>query len=817
LYLNAFIPLFRGVMKKGKKLPFILLFSLPSFFASAQNGYYSITGKALQKNNKPVEAGNIIALHAKDSSIIKGDLFTEGLFRLDGLRESVLLLKITSLGFKPVFLPLRRTNSDSIINLGSHILTESKDLDEIEIVAKIPLFENDGEKIKVNVEGTNLGAGGTVLDVLRRSPGVLVNANDNVSIFGKGTPIIYLDGQLLASNEILKSLPAEAIKTIEIINNPSARYDAAGRAVINIITKRGSLQGYNATLIQNTAYGKYLGSYSGIRFNARKGKWSTDLGYSARSGYDWDSDLFDRKFNTNDTTVIDMHNYIFNRQQNKNSHFYNAGIDYQIDSVSNIRFSYNGFYNLVEELSDNTNAVSQNGSQISTLETSAINTPLYFNSSFNLSFLKKLDSLGSEFFTAAQYGNFLSSSTSLITQDIRSGISQQIQQKRNRNNSDIKIITAQTDLTKYFTKKWKLDAGFKESYVIKGGELQFDNFSAGEWVSDPSYYSGFDFRENILAAYSELRYKGKKFNMRFGGRAEHTHTDGYSRTLDSQVVSREYLNFFPSGFIGYDFTEEIKLGFTYSSRIHRPTYQDMDPFINYIDSLSSMRGNPFLLPEYTSSYELALTYDEEVTLLTVSYNRTSGAMNLVLDRLNDGSNAFTASTKNLDLNESFSLGTTLPYENKWITFATYFGYLWNTVTYKSSGTVITNAKPTFYTYLYTELRFKKLFSFEMEGEYTGNGVDGIFTFKPFYWLNAGIKKKFLKDKLTVRLIANDVLKSYRECGGSNIPGYDIQYLSRENTNHFALLLSYNFGKMTSSGQRNKNANVDEYNRIKMEK
>ena len=793
-----------------------LVVILNQSIAFAQNSFYSLHGKAIDKNKKAIESGNVIALNPKDLSIIKGDFFIEGLYKLDHLTDSFILLKIMAPGFNPSFKIVLHLNEDSL-NIEDIQLMQGKNLGEVEIVARIPLFENDGEKIKVNVEGTNLGAGGTVIDVLRRSPGIIVTGGENVSIFGKGAPIIYIDGQLIASNDILKALPAADVKSIEIIRNPSARYDAAGRAVINIITKKANLEGYNGSLIQNLNYAKYFVSYTGLRFNAKKGNWSSGISYGNSLGKDWDSDLYERTFKTNDTTQIHMNNFIYNTNENKNTHYYRINAEYAIDSLSTISSAYNGFYNQLEELSDNANTISQNSVELSILKTKTVNVPVRLNHNANLNYFRKLDTLGSEFFIGTQFGNFVSGTTARITQDVIQGNTILKQEKRNRNTSDIKIYAAQTDLTKYFDKKWKLDVGLKESYVTKGGEVNFENFSNNDWVQDPAYYSGFDFNENIAAAYSELRFKNKKFNARIGARVENTATEGFSKNLDSQVVKRNYTNFFPSAFIGYDFTKEINLGITYSSRINRPTYNDMNPFINYIDSLSTFRGNPYLLPEFTTSLEGSLTYDKQVTLLTFGYNRTNGAMNMVIDKLEDGSNAFTATTKNLDYSESYSIGTTLPYENKWTTFATYFGYFWNTFTYKQSGVAVTNSKPMYYIYLYNEYRIKKSLAIEIEGEYTGSGVDGIFTFNPFYYLNIAVKKKFLNDKLSVRLIASDILSSYKEWGGSNVPGYDVKYLSRENTHSYGIMINYNFGKMKQQQLKNKTVNQEEYNRIKMDK
>jgi hypothetical protein len=786
-----------------------------AFVLKSQNVYFSVTGKALDKSNKPVEAGNVIALSAKDSSIIKGDFFTEGNFHLEHLPDSVYILKVTALGYDAAMKPVRHHLPDTVADAGIFILQPGKDLDEIEVVARVPLFENDGEKVKVNVEGTNLGTGGNAIDVLRRSPGIIVMGGERVTVFGKGEPLIYVDGQLLSSPDVLKSLPAADIKSIEILRNPSARYDASGQAVINIITKKANLQGYNGSLTENASYGKFFNNYTGLRFNARKGKWSAALSYGSNQGEGWNSDLYDRHFKLNDSVKMDMHNYIFEREQFHSGHYYRAAMDYSLDSLTTLSAAYNGFYKEIRGFTDNKNTVFQNGAEISTLQTSTKTLPLSVNHNANLNYIRRLDTLGSELFGALQFGNFSSASTAFIFQEVSAANARLMQQKRNRNSSDIRILTGQADIGKHFGKKWKLDAGVKESYVLKSGELNFDNYSNSEWVNDRSYYSGFDFSENILAAYSELRYKNKKFSARAGLRGELTDTYGYSRTLDSQVVKRHYPNLFPSGFVGYDFTDEIRLGLSYSSRIQRPTYQDMDPFINYIDSLSYIRGNPYLLPEYTSALELNLVYDQEITLLTLGYNRVHGALNLVIDRESAGSNLFSATTKNLNYSESYSIGTTIPYENKWWTTATYLGYFWNTFNYTLDGKVVSNFRPMFYMYVYHEFRLKKLFSLEIEGEYTGSGVDGTFTFNPFYYLNLGIKRKFLKDKLTVRLLANDCLSSYKEWGGSNIPGFEVQYYSLENTHQFILSLNYNFGKMRSQEQKNKSVNQEEYERIKM--
>ena len=791
---------------------FLFLFVFQYIFAQKA----TITGKVTNTTNKSIELGNVIALSAIDSSIIKGELFMDGNFKIFEIEENDFLLKITALGFSDYFQTIHRSNNDTLINAGTIQLKANTALKEVEVVSKIPLFERDGEKVKVNVENSALSNIGTVLDVLRKSPTVQVNSNDDVSVFGKGQAIIYLDGMQIASTDILKTISSTEIKEIEIIANPSAKYDASGKAVINIITKKNNLEGYNGNLIHNTLYGKYLFTYSGLRFNYKRKKWSTFISYGFPHGKWWSSDQYYRYFKNNDSTITEMKNNLVTVSDQVNSNNYRAGITYAIDTSSAIGFQYNGFYSQNRNTTENVNDVFKNSLPQFSLETHTVSKPKTINNSANINYTKKLDTLKSEFTVAIQYGNFLSKNLDEITQELFAGTTTSEQLKRNKGENNIQIYTAQADLTKAFNKKWKLESGLKESYIVNQSELNFENYSAnGEWISDPAYFNGYKYDENISAGYSQLRFSKNKINARIGARVEYTMSDGFSKITGLKVIDREYFNVFPSAFFGYDFTKDLNTSIAYSSRITRPTFQDMNPFINYIDSLSSFRGNPYLLPAYTHSLEASLIYMKEASL-TFSYARTNGALNLVVDKIT-GTDAFTAITKNLDYSETYSAGITIPYELSWWTTYNYFGYMTNTFVYGSNGSVIQNKKPMFYISLYDEFRVKKWFSTEITFEYTSSGVDGIFGFKPFYNLSANIKKTFFKDKLTCRFIASDILSTAYNRSFSKVEGFDVNYISRQTTHYFVLALNYRFGKLKGNDFKDKTVNQEEYNRIKMGK
>ena len=792
---------------------YTLFFTLLAAFFQAQNPTHTIKGKALSSNKEPIEFGNIIALNPNDSSMLKGAPFENGVFKLEQLTNDSVLIKITSVGYTDLYQLVTATKNDSLIDIGELILPQGKSLKEVTITAKIPLFEMDGEKVKVNVENTSLNNAGNALDVLRRSPGVQVNSSDIVSVFGKGTAIIYLDGMLISTVDILKSLPSTDIKTIEIINNPSAKYDAGGRAVINIVTIKSNLQGYNGNIIQNTLYIKSLFTYTGFRFNYTRKKWTTNISLGTSKGQQWNSDIYKRKYKTKDSANVEMINSIYDTQKYTDVYYYRTGINYRPDSLTTIGLQYNGFYDSKDNRSENNNDILANNISQYQLNTNTFGRPVTSNNAVNANYIRKLDTLGSELFIAAQYGAFNIKNKSNIKQITYINNSITENQKRNLNTNSINIVGAQIDLTKAFTKNWKLETGLKESFISKTSDIRFETLNNSVWVSDSTYRNGFAFNENILAAYAELRYKKNKFNSRIGIRSELTHSDGFSKSLNQSIIDRNYINYFPSAFVGYDFTKDLTTSLTISSRINRPTFQDLDPFINYIDSVTSFRGNPYLLPEYTNSIEASLIYMKEANL-TIGYNFTSGAMRLVVDKLTDSTDAFTAITQNLNNSETYSFGITIPYELEWWTTANYFGYFLNNFTYQQNGVLVKNYKPTYSIYLYDEFRFKKLFSLELTYEYTSAAVDGIFVSNPFSMFSATLKKTFFKDKLTCRFTANDLFSTYVMSGNSNIPLYGLNYESKVSTHYFLLALNYKFGKLKNNNYKNRSVSDEEYNRVK---
>lgn len=804
-------PLFK-LLNSGFRKFLLLLLIYGHNYLIAQSIHYNISGSILDVIDKPIEIGTVIIMAKKDSSLLTGNSFMDGYFRINGLKEKEFLLKISSLGFKDTILIITHNSEDSLLKIEPIRLTNNNMLTEISVVAKTPLFENDGEKLKVNVENTGLSSSGSVLDILRKTPGVMVSGTDNVSVFGKGAALIYLDGQLITSPDILNSIPSFEIKSIEIIKNPSSKYDAAGRAVINIVTRKRSLLGYNGNIYEILRYSKYLISYSGFNFNYKRKKYSLNFSYSNRQGTIWSSDDYIRTSQKNNSTTIKMTNDIFETRKLKNVHFLKFGYNYVIDSTTNIGMQYIGSYDSKIVNTNNQNEITGNNAFLYSLKTNSNGNPITLNQSINANYSKKFDTLGTELYGALQYAGFDSHNPTSIVVTSMDNMNSFITEKRNRNKSKIDIYTLQQDFTKVFSKRFNISGGIKDSYTSNTSEIKFDNYSTGEWVPDTSYYNGFIYKENILAGYGELRFKKNKITARAGLRGEQTYADGFSKKRNHQIILRNYFNLFPNAYLSYEISKDFATSLTYTKRIQRQSFQDMDPFINYIDSLSSFRGNPSLRPEYTQSIEGSLIYMKEASL-TFGYSRTKDAINLVVEKLNSTSDAFIASTKNLTRSEFYNVGITIPYQLEWWTTSNYFGYSFNTYSYNSGTTQINNSIQQFNLYFYDEFRFKKLFSLEVTYNYNSPNVDGIFITKPISMLSATLKKSFFHDKLICRFMANDILKSYIMAGKSNVPGYQVSYVSKINSHSYIISLNYKFGKLKITNQ-DKSINTDEVNRIK---
>ncbi|BDS15123.1 outer membrane beta-barrel family protein [Aureispira anguillae] len=771
---------------------------------------FSIKGQVTDQQQQPIEVGNLLILHPNDSSLIKGTYIMDGLFELEGLSMPKFLVQLTALGYSDTIFIVETTEKKDLIELGRFTLSTNNNLKTVTVEATVPTFKSERGKVIVNVEKSMLSNSGTALDVLHRSPRVIVNSKDEVTVFGKGSPILLLDGQPVSAQE-LKMIPSTEIKEVEIIKNPSARYDAAGRAVINIITIRQNLEGYNARALLSLTQRRFFSAFGNLNFNYRKKKWSLGISYGYNYRKSWYSNNYFREYPTSLIDTMRMYNNIASTNTTPQHHFYRFKIGYRPDSISIIGLQYRGsFGNYLSDI-HNQNKVTLNHHDFNQIVANTKGNRKGLNNSVNLNYIRDLDTLDSELFIAGQYSNYTRNGLDQIDQTQQMPLDTQQNAYQNSNNSFINILNAQLDFTKGFKNKMLFQTGIKNAFILNNSDIRFlEQDKVGKWVADSSYSNGYNYNENILGVYSQVNWENEKWFMEAGIRAEWATMQGFSKVNGQQLLHRNYWHVFPTASLSYNILEDLATSINYTTSIQRPTFSDLNPFVDFIDQYSTERGNPYLLPAYTHSAEWALTY-MEMASLEFEFARTFNHMDIFIDKQG---NSFNIITQNYEKVDQINVTLNLPYENKWWTTYNSFGFSYTILQYDKGSDLLNYARPMFYIYSYNAFRIPKVFNLELTFQYVSGGAEGYFSFNPFYELGASIERKFLDDKLSIRLSVNDILYSYKESGVSLVNAFNVHYENRYDTRSIRLAISYNFGKLQSKGLKDRSVNRSETGRIK---
>lgn len=794
-----------------KALLLYILFTMVSTSGFSQEKNYALKATIVDSSGVPIEFGNFILLNPEDSTILKGIDFWDGAVELLGIQQERVLIKIMVNEYKIMFLSFEYTGSGDVFDLGKLILEKDvTELDGVDIIYRIPMFEREVGKLIVNVEGTILSDKGTVVDVLKAAPNVIVKSGGEVIVVGKGTAILYLDGQRVNSLDMLSAISARDIQKINIIENPSAKYDAEGNAVVEIITRKGALRGYQGTVYaQAIKRTNFLTMYGG-NFSYRRDWFSAYVAGAQQIGTFHTVDNYFREINGDSLVAMD------NRILTDTKHKFDAGIlvktNYRLDSINTLFLNYNGIAHNYESATDNVNEIRENNSNNGTISSISKAAPKWRMNTFTGGYNRVLDTLGSAFKLSAQFTRFDFTNSSMINQVTNFGSSQE-SKFNNTNFNNIDVATAQADYGKKFSEKIKMDLGVKNSYVSNrsGIELKYDDMN-GNWITDSSRYNQFDYTENVSAGYGEISGKLKKFSYNVGLRYEWTKAYGNSFKSGAGIIDRRYGYLFPNVQCNYEVIPDLVVGASYVARINRPSFQDLDPFQNFIDSLSSLQGNPLLRPSITNGAELSLVYMEYASL-KLSYNKSIDPIVLTVVQ-NPGTNSFSAIPQNIESSDMYTIGIVLPYELPWWTTFNSFGYTWNNYKYNDNDNPIVNNKPSLYVSFYNEFRIPKILNIEITYEWTSPGAQGVFIMRPYQSLGASITRKFMKEKLTARLSVFDAMYREIETGTTTLGKFYVDYNSRMDTRSLQLSLTYNFGKMKNIEFTGSGINDTERDRIK---
>jgi outer membrane receptor protein involved in Fe transport len=787
-----------------------------------------VTGIVLKTDNKPVEFATVTLLKVKDSSLVKGAISDiEGKYVFEGIAEGQYLVAAANMGMKKSFSKPVKVNGSPVKVSAIVLSEETRSLKEVNVTGKRPFIEQKADKMVVNVENSIVAAGGTALEVLQQSPGIQVDKDDNISMRGKNGVIIMIDGKPTNMSPqdvalLLKNMPSSNIDQIELIANPSAKYDAAGNAgIINIKLKKNSNFGTNGSVNATYGQGALPRGNGGLNLNHRNEKINVYGSYNYNYNRQFENLNIDRdNMEASGRIVFDQNSYLDKKSQ---YHGAKAGIDWFLNKNHTVGVMVNVAGNRWNG-SGNSQTWIGNGTRVdSSLRTITANSQNMNRQSYNLNYKGRLDTTGRELNIDLDYSRNAEDQYS----DLYSGYMDAVGKihfrgdtTRSQQPSIINIKTAKIDYTHPLKNNAKFEAGLKVSFVDSDNNSRFDSLRHGNWEYDYNRSNYFIYKENVNAAYLNFSKQFKKFGVQAGLRAEQTNVEGNSVTL-KQVNDTSYLNFFPSIFLSYAAGKDHQWGLSFSRRLQRPSYDDLNPFEFYLDRYTKAGGNPNLRPQYSSNFDLTHTFKSFLTT-AIGYSHTKDMLSRILEAGVDPETGDTtivvykymnvAKKDNVNLN----ISAPIPITKWWNTFST-FSVFYNAFETTVNNELIKRSSGGFFGNTQHTFTLGKGYTAEASFWYNSRQIsqEGLFKMNPMYAFNLGVQKTVLKKKGTIRLNVNDVFNTQRFGGTYSVTNRSVKLANNWDSRQVRVSFSYRFGNSNVKEARNRKTGLeDEQNRVK---
>lgn len=801
---------------------------------SAQNKTGKVSGSVRDAAGNPLSSMSVSLLKAKDSSLAKIAITgKDGKYEFENIGNGNYLISVTSVGyeknFSTAFVLNESNNAMQVAAL--QMAVTAKGLGEVTVTAKRPFIETKIDKTVVNVDASPTNAGATALEVLEKSPGIMVNNDGIISLRGKAGVIVMMDGKptFLSPADLanlLKNMPASAIDQIEIMTNPSAKYDASGNSgVINIKTKKGRAAGFNGSIMVG-ATTSYFENKNGtlyvipktqnsFTFNYRKKKINFFGNYNPNVFRGRGMlDITRTKLNP-DKNVTGYNDVETNFKFGNNNHTLKLGLDVFADKKNTFGVAVSGFtFSGHPTPRTVTTSSDENHQPLSIMASQTDNKIKFKNLTSNFNYRHQFDSTGKELTADFDFIAYDNTSRMTLTTDFFSGAGQPIGNElilKGYLPSKIKIYSLKSDLVHPFKKGGRLEAGLKSSFVKNDNLVGYERWDGNKWVDD-TRSNHFIYNENINALYLNANKQIKKWSFQGGLRLENTVAKGYQVTNDS-TFKRNFTNLFPSAFISYAADKNNQLTLSYSRRITRPNYQDLNPFIYFLDSLSYRKGNPFLLPQFTHNIELSHSFKGKL-ITTLNYNSTTNVISQILKT--DGDLVY-LTADNVAKFRNIGIAITAPIPiTKWWTSNIFTNIYNNHYEGVYENKPINLSYTSFMINMTQTFTIKQGFTVEMTGFYRAKGVDQLSINEPMYLLSFGGQKQVMKGKGTLRLNLRDPFWLQQYKGRTQYDVIDTRVRNRSDNRQVTATFTYRFGK---NGQQNppprrrNSASQDEQNRV----
>ncbi len=798
-----------------------LLFCTLCLLAWARTGaqvQHILSGKVSDPAKEPVPGAYVMLF--KDTVLQKTTLTdAEGQYRFEAIPDGAYSLQASAMGFDSYNSgPLTAIDTPADI-----VLTEKKSaLKEVTIKAQKPFLEIKADRVVVNVENSIVSAGSSVMDVLQRSPGVTVDNNDNISLKGKQGVAIWIDGKPTPMQgadlaTILRGMPSGSVDKIELISNPGARFDAAGNAgIINIKTKKDQRMGINGTTTINYGQGKYPKYGAGLTLNYHNKRLNVYLNYNYARRYWFNHLMLDRKFldtaKANDGKQLFRYNQDNYALFNFSNHTVGTGIDYNLSDATTLGAAISFGSNVFSPKADNASqALDGDNHLLYDFNTTGRHANNYYNYAINLNLRHAFDSSGRSLSVDADYAAFSTNSRQNFVTRYTAPDGSAYQPDyylKSKLSGMTRIQSLKADYVHPLPKSMRLEAGVKSSFAQADNEPLFYEMIGGDYVLDSKRSNHFLYKENINAGYISLSKDAAKWSSQLGLRVENTNAN-WEQITTGQKYDTSYTQLFPSMAFQYHLDAKQDLGITFSRRIERPNYQQLNPFKYFIDKTTYREGYPYLQPASFYSAELSHTYNQKF-VTTFTYGINKGVITEVIQPSETEDSITVQTNKNLKQMTFIGLSGAYTFQfTRWwsnisninIYYALYEGNIANTP--------LRNGKPTFDLNTNNTFLLPGNISIELGLYYQARQIYGYMDVQPVWMLNAGIQKHFFDKKATLKLNIQDIFFTGYPRATSIYTGYREDFVAERETRVGNISLIYRFGKNTVAPARKRSGGAEE--------
>lgn len=707
-------------------------------------------------------------------------------------------LKFSSVGFQSLMVDFTYPDTNTVkrITLKEDRLT----LKTVSVTGTKPLMERKTDRYIVNVEGSYLATGNNGLEVLKQSPGIWVDNDGAIKIKGNQSVMVMINDvvQRMSANDLaeyLRTIRSEDISKIEIISSPPSEFEASGSGgIVHIILKKSRRDGLVASV--NTQYRQLntRGAYNG----------GISLNYKVKNLY---------LFGSIGTGKEKSESIATNKINYPNQDFYSSNTD-RFNNNSNAKYQFGAGYDLgknqslglqtvqtVNKLNQyfDTHILYERSQDLTGLARSEwYRKPMLSGTTVN--YVWKIDSLGSGFKVISDY--IYSKRTELNNFSSAYSLPAKNSIYRNNTPNTTSLYSLQTDYTKVFKNKVSFKTGLKYAATMRDNEVRNENLVGGEWVLNTGLSNQFIYKENLSMAYASLEKTWKRFSVKAGVRAEHTHMNGNSITANEQFT-RNYLGFFPSVFVNQKLNEETgsSIYFSYSRRLQRPSFSDLNPYRLQFDDYLTQLGNPNLTPEYTQKFEIGAFLWKSLSA-EVYYAATTDKVGQLAKPV--AGNIIEYQNRNFNGSNEYGFSLFAPIKFfKWWTMNTSFaGY---NLSYNLDSYTI--KQTTFYMGLQHTIALKNVVDLDVGAYYRSPYITANTHFADRFNADIGFSRRFFAKSFQLRGFFSDIFNTAREKDVTEYLGTKIDFYQKRPTRTVSLALSYTF----ISGKKFNNKKIEQSN------